>query len=492
MTKKVVVIGAGFGGLSCAIGLASRGFDVTVLERQPTIGGKLQRITAEGYSFDRGPSTITMPEAFRSVFTAAGARMEDYCELYELEPRTRNIFADGSVVDLSRDTGRMKEQIAAYSSHDAMQYDAFMTESAALYRQADEQFMHKLLVTPRDRLSLPMLRGLLRVRPLVKLQTLLQRYFKHPHTLAMFGRYATYVGSSPYQSPSIFAMLGHVEANMGIYGVRGGTYRLADGLRQLAEERGVRIQLNTDVHQIVVQSGRVEGVDSNHGFFGAELVIANGDVLTVNRNLLSPALRPSMSDQVIDAYEPSLSGFVTLAGVRRQYDQLLHHTVFFPEQYEPEFKDIFDRKTAPADPTIYICWSGATEKGMAPEGASNLFILANAPYLSDEWDWTQKQDSYRNTILTNLEKRGITGLRHAEVLMNYTPQDIARDTLAHRGSIYGISSNSAKQTFFRPGNRSKDVRGLWYVGGTTHPGGGTPLVTLSGQLVAEYIAGSSW
>ncbi|NUU76999.1 phytoene desaturase family protein [Paenibacillus xylanilyticus] len=488
MSRKVVIVGAGFGGLSCAIRLASQGVRVTMLERQAHAGGKLQQVILDGYHFDRGPSTITMPSAFRSVFEHAGVEMEDYVQLYELEPRTRNVFADGTVVDLSGKREWMEEQIAAYSPEDALRYDAFMDESAALYAEASRHFLGKLLLTAKDKYNLQMLRSLLRVRPTVKLNQLLRSYFSHPHTLAMFGRYATYVGSSPYQAPSIFAMMGHVEAGEGVYGVKGGTYQLIAAMTKLAREKGVEIVTGTEVRQIVVRNGKVTGVDTDRGFREADQVVANGDVLSVNRLLLAPEHREQMSDSRIRKYEPSISGFVTLAGVRRQYDSLLHHTVFFPEQYEPEFNHIFRERRMPLDPTIYICYSGYSEAGMAPAGASNLFILVNAPYLSDAWNWDEQTESYGEIVLDKLAQRGIQGLKQSDVLIRYTPQHIERDTLAHQGSIYGISSNSVKQTFSRPGNKSKDVKGLWYVGGTTHPGGGTPIVTLSGQLVGEQLA----
>ncbi|WP_127537259.1 phytoene desaturase family protein [Paenibacillus illinoisensis] len=488
MSRKVVIIGAGFGGLSCAIRLASQGIQVTMLERQTHVGGKLQQVERNGYHFDRGPSTITMPSTFRSVFEHAGTKMEDYVQLYELEPRTRNVFADGTVVDLSGKREWMEEQIAVYSPEDALRYDAFMDESAALYAEADRHFLGKLLLTAKDKYNLQMLRSLLRVRPAVKLNQLLRSYFSHPNTLAMFGRYATYVGSSPYQAPSIFAMMGHVEADEGVYGVKGGTYELIKAMAKLAQEKGVRIMTGIEVRQIVVRHGKVIGVDTDQGFHEADQVVANGDVLSVNRHLLAPEHRKQMSDRRIRKYEPSISGYVTLAGVRKQYDSLLHHTVFFPDRYEPEFEHIFRERRMPLDPTIYICYSGYSEAGMAPEGASNLFILVNAPYLSDAWNWEEQTERYGELVLDKLAQRGITGLRQSDVLIRYTPQDIERDTLAHQGSIYGISSNSVRQTFSRPGNKSRDVQGLWYVGGTTHPGGGTPIVTLSGQLVGEQLA----
>ncbi|WP_277468177.1 MULTISPECIES: phytoene desaturase family protein [unclassified Paenibacillus] len=489
LNKQAVIIGAGFGSLSCAVTLAAKGWKVTVLERQDQPGGKLQRVTEQGYTFDRGPSTITMPHVFRSLYELAGAQMEDYVGLYELEPRTRNVFADGHTVDLSRDTAYMREQIAAYSPNDAGRYDEFMAEAELLYRLSEKQFLNRLLLSWKDKLSPALVRDLLRVRPFLTLQSLLERYFRHPNTLAMLGRYATYVGSSPYQSPAIFAMLGHVEAKLGVYGVKGGTYKLVEGLVALARGLGVEIVTGTEVTGIAVAGGKAEGVETSRGFYPARTVIAGGDVLSASRMLLPEASRRTMSERTIERYEPSLSGLVTLAGVRRKYEQLLHHTVFFPEQYEPEFTDIFDKRRPPQNPAVYVCYSGYSEPGMAPVDGSNLFILANAPYLNSGCDWARETEIYGRRITDMLKGSGIAGLEQAEVLQRYTPQNLAADTLAHRGAIYGISSNSVRQTFFRPANRSREVQGLWYVGGTTHPGGGTPVVSLSGRLVGEHIAG---
>ncbi|WP_341282142.1 phytoene desaturase family protein [Paenibacillus sp. FSL H8-0537] len=485
--KRVVIIGGGIGGLSAAARLAHAGYAVTVLEQQEKVGGKLQRIQLGEYRFDRGPSTITMTHAFRKVFVSVGRRIEDYINFYRLEHGTRNCFTDGSVVDLSADPAVMEEQISRYSPEDARRYRAFMAEAAVMYGQAERHFMNKMMVSWQDKLSPGLAAAFVRIRPLTKLSVLLRRYFRHPNTLALFGRYATYVGSAPNRAPAIFAMLPHVEAELGIFGVRGGTYSIIEGLRQLAEEMGAEIHTSTRVQRIVASGGRVSGVETDGGFVPADLVLANGDVLSVCRDLLGEQLRPAMTDRKMASYEPSLSGFVTLAGIRRRYDKLLHHTVFYPQRYGEEFEAIFERRVAPADPAIYICCSAYSEPDMAPEGGSNLFILANAPYTSDAWSWEREAERYQERLLKQLAAYGLVGLeRNMEQLAAYTPEDLERDTSAFRGAIYGISSNSAKQTFMRPSNRA-DLRGLWFAGGTTHPGGGTPMVAMSGLLTAEAM-----
>ncbi|MFD2612662.1 phytoene desaturase family protein [Paenibacillus gansuensis] len=488
LVKKAAVIGGGLGGLACAIRLAAGGWKVTVCEQQPKLGGKLQRIDAEGYRFDRGPSTITMLDSFEAVFASAGRKMEHYLSFYPIHPLTRNLFADGHIVDAVKDRVRMMEQIARYSPEDARNFPAFMEEAGQMYRIGKQQFLNKLLLDWKDKVSLPMAASFFRIRPFTKLQGMLRRYFRHPNTLALFGRYATYVGSSPYSAPAVFSMLASLEADEGIYGVKGGTYEIVKAFTKLAQELGVEILASTAVEEIRMNGGRASGVMTSGGFLQADAVIANGDVLSVYEKLVPQRYRPSMSQNKIERYEPSLSGFVTLLGVKKKYDLLKHHTVFFPQNYSDEFNDIFVKRVAPKDPTLYICCTSGTEPETAPAEGSSLFVLANAPYVTDAWDWQKERDSYREHVKRKLESAGLTGLAlQTEVEITYTPLDLERDTSAYKGAIYGISSNSSRQTFARPANRSKDIDGLWFVGGTTHPGGGTPVVTASGRLVAERI-----
>ncbi len=485
--KKAIVIGAGLGGLAAAIKLAHAGYRVTVLEQQATVGGKLQRIQRDGFLFDRGPSTITMRHIFESLFQSVGRSLEDYVTLYRLDSASRNLFHDGSIVDGSSDREAMIEQLAAFSPRDAANYRSFMEESAALYRLAEEQFLNRLLAGWSDKLRPGLVAGFLKAKPFTSLNGLLRRYFSHPHTLAMFGRYATYVGSDPAKAPAIFGMLAHVELELGVYAAKGGNYEIAEAFSKLAKELGAEIVTSEKVLHIVVKRGKVTGVCTAKGDYAAELVVAGGDVLSVNRELIPASDRPSMSNARIEGYEPSLSGFAMMAGVRRVYSGLRHHTVFYPSMYGGEFSDIFQRLTAPTDPAIYICHSGYSEAGMAPPGSSNLFILVNASYLSERWSWEKRKEEYAAVLLTKLEERGLCGLvSSTEFAETYSPLDLQADTSAYRGAIYGISSNTPLQTFNRPSNKS-DVEGLWFVGGTTHPGGGTPMVTLSGMLVADRI-----
>ncbi|MEC1184442.1 phytoene desaturase family protein [Bacillus altitudinis] len=487
--KKVIIIGGGLGGLSAAIRLQSRGFQVTILEKEAALGGKLQRHQASGYSFDLGPSTITMKAYFEEVFTSCHRRMEDYVTFYPIFPLTKNVFSDGHTVEFTPDIEQMESQIAVFSPEDAKRYRAFLQESKKLFQMAEEQFLNRLLLSWKDKADIKLMKALLAVKPFTSVQRLLRQYFRHPHTLAMFGRYATYIGSSPYEAPAIFNMMAYLEGEKGIYGIKGGTYRLVEAFETLAKELGVQIHLNERVKKIHVKNKRIQGVETDQQLYEADQVIAGADALTVYRQLIDEEDRPSFGNQKLANIEPSLSGFVLLLGVPKVYEQLSHHNVFFPENYEQEFKDIFQKKQLPHDPTLYICYSGHSEPALnGGPGRSNLFVLANAPYVTKEQNWDMLKETYGQHMKTKLKEKGLFDLDQlVEFEAVQTPLDLQQKTGAYHGAIYGMSSNSFKQAFFRINNQSKDIEGLWFVGGTSHPGGGTPMVTKSGQLVAEAI-----
>ncbi|QJC53956.1 phytoene desaturase [Paenibacillus albicereus] len=495
--RRIAVVGGGLGGLSCAIHLAAQGCRVTLLEKEPELGGKLQRVEADGYRFDNGPSTLTMQPVFDAVFEAAGRRREDYVRFRPLDPIARNRFADGTVVDLTSDAERMEAQIAAYSPEDARNYRAYMRESARLHALAEREFLSGLILDWKDRLRPSLLAGFARIRPLASMERTLRSYFRHPNTLAMFGRYATYVGSAPRQTPAVFNMMAHIEAGGGggVFAAEGGSYAIVEAYARLARELGVDIRTGAEVRRIAVLHGRAAGVETDSGFVRADAVVLNADPLQALRRLVPELHRPSMPDRRLDRPEPSVAGFVLLLGVRGELDGLLHHNVFFPDDYEAEFDDLFRRRELPADPAVYVCRSGAggaAEAGPG-NGRTSLFALVNAPAQRDGLDYEALRHSYAQRVLDRLEAHGLSGIAERTATEAgglrrvLTPDDLARRTGAWRGAIYGMSSNRPSQAFFRFPSRDRDIRGLWYAGGSTHPGGGTPIVTIGGRLVAERL-----
>ncbi|MFQ3591542.1 MAG: phytoene desaturase family protein, partial [Chloracidobacterium sp.] len=337
-------------------------------------------------------------------------------------------------------------------------------------------------------------RHLLRQLPrLATLKTVADRtaeFFASPYLRQLFNRYATYNGSSPYRAQATFCLIPYVEFAFGAWYVAGGLYRIAEALTRIAEAQGVVIETNAPVAEILVEHGGVKGVRlANGDVLVADAIVSNADALYTYARLLPSVRRRAYSDQRLARIEPSCSGFILLLGTARKFDQLAHHNIFFSRDYPGEFAEIFDTLTPPRDPTIYVCATSRTDPTQAPPGGENLFVMVNAPAVCDAYDWDNVARDYRNQIVAQLESVGLTGLSDSIVFEDMlTPKRFATWFNAHRGSIYGLSSNSLRNAFWRPPIRAREVRGLYFTGGGTHPGGGIPLVLLSGKLAAAAVA----
>jgi phytoene desaturase len=486
MTKPVVVIGAGIGGLSAAIRLASAGQQVLVLEQNPAVGGKMSEVREAGFRWDTGPSVITMRHVFEELFTSVGRRLEDYLTLEPLDPITRYFYPDGTVLDCSRDLPTMLEQIKAINEPDVEGYLNYLAYAARLHRITGPVFIYDQPPTPASFMKVAP-RDMLRVDPMRTMQGAIEGFVQSPHLRQLLGRFATYVGASPYQAPATLNVIAHVELNEGVWYPLGGVYAIARALERLAEELGVTIHTNCGVQQIMVENGRAAGVVLADGSrVEAEAVLANVDVATVYEKLLPPAAAGKRLQQ-LTAQESSCSGFILLLGVEGQHPQLAHHNIFFSSDYLREFKSIFDEGQPPDEPTIYVSITSKTDQEDAPEGCENWFVLVNAPPLGNQFDWTAQAPSYRNRVLDLLAQRGLDVRQKIRAERILTPVDLQRLTGARRGALYGLSSNNRWAAFRRPHNRAADIKGLYFAGGTTHPGGGVPMVTLSGKVAAELI-----
>jgi len=486
--KPVVVIGAGIGGLSTAIRLAAAGRRVVVFEQNKTVGGKMGQIQTAGYRWDTGPSVITMRPVFEALFAEAGRNLEDYLTLLPVDPLTRYFYPDGTILDATPDLSDMARQIAAINEQDVEGYLNYLAYAARLHRITGPVFIYSQPPTWRSFFRVPPHHAL-RVDAWRTMHTAIRGFVRSPHLRQLLSRFATYVGASPYQAPATLNVIAHVELTGGVWYPQGGIYAIARGLAKLAAELGVEIHTNCPVQQIAVdQSGRVEGVMLGNGsHHPAEAVVANVDVTTVYQKLLPPKVATPKRLARLTRFEPSCSGFILLLGVSKKYPHLAHHNIFFSGNYRQEFVDIFKRGIPPNEPTIYVAITSKTDAGHAPAGSENWFVLVNAPPLGPDYNWDTQGAAYRELVLNRLADFGLDVRDHIQVEQTLTPADLARLTGAWRGALYGASSNSALAAFRRPHNRSRHVPGLYFVGGTTHPGGGVPMVTLSGQVVANMI-----
>jgi phytoene desaturase len=482
----VIIIGAGIGGLSTAIRLAAAGVPAMVLEQSATVGGKMGELTADGFRWDTGPSVITMRHVLEELFASAGRRLGDYIELLPVDPLTRYFYPDGTQIDATRDLTRMLGQIETLASRDVEGYLSYLAHAARLHRITGPVFIYDKPPTWRSFLRVPPWEAL-RVDPLRTMQSGIDRHVHSPHLRQLLGRFATYVGASPYQGASALNVIAHVELAGGVWYPSGGVYTIARALYRLAEELGVRVSTSAMVEAIRVVDGRATGVVVEGTLIPAAGVVANVDVSTVYERLLPPTAGVRRRLRQLRRYEPSCSGFVLMLGVDQKYPTLAHHNIFFSANYRQEFTDIFRRGRPAADPTVYVAITSKTDVDHAPTGGENWFILVNAPATGGSFDWAREQDAYRDLVLDRLAAHGYDVRQHIVVERRLTPDDLARKTGAFRGALYGTSMNGVLAPFRRPHNRSPDVAGLYFAGGTTHPGGGVPMVMLSGKLVTDLV-----
>jgi len=493
MKQKVIIIGAGLGGLSTAIRLAKSGFSVSILEKNQNVGGKINIVEADGYKFDTGASLLTMRHVLEDLFKFAGKDIEDYLKIVACEPICRYFWSDKTVFDASGDLRKTEREIEKLEPKDVENFRRFLTDARRKYEISEKTFLAHSLNDLPQLLRPKYLKDLLAISSLSTLDAHVKSYFKSPKLRQLFNRFATYNGSSPYKIPATFALVPYVEFGLGAWYVRGGIYEIPKALKKLAEELNVKIETNCSVENILIEQGRAVGVRLENGeILKSDFVVTNADAIETYRNLIDAKERKKFTDRKLDRIEPSSSGFVLLLGTKKKFSSLAHHNIFFSDDYFAEFDALFRLKRPAMNPTVYVCAASRTDETQAPEGSENLFVLVNAPYTSSQTDWKIETKSYRNLIIKKLESFGLDDLENSiEFEQIITPEDFQAKYNANKGSIYGVSSNGIFSAFLRPPNRARDVENLYFVGGATHPGGGIPLVLLSGKFAADLISRAS-
>ena len=486
--KEIIIIGAGLGGLSAACRLAKSGFSVTILEKNETIGGKVNLVEADGYRFDTGASLLTMRHVLEDLFKFAERELEDYLSIIPLEPICRYFWSDGSIFDASTDLKKTENEISKISPPDVSAFHRYLADAGRKYEIAEKTFLSHSLNDLPQFLRPKYLKDLFAISSLKTLDKHNKSYFQSPKLRQLFNRFATYNGSSPFQTPATFALIPYVEFGLGAWYVKGGMYEIPRSLEKLARELGVKIYTESEVEKIEIENGKAVGVRVGGETFACDFVIANSDAVETYRNLIDAKARKSFSDKKLEKLEPSCSGFVLLLGTKKRFPNLAHHNIFFSDDYQAEFDAIFEQKRPAANPTIYVCAVSKTDETQSPADHENLFVLVNAPYTSSATNWQIEAKKYRDLIIKTLENFGLEDLENfIEFEQTITPEDFEKKYAANRGSIYGVSSNGIFSAFLRPPNKSKDIENLYFVGGATHPGGGIPLVLLSGKMASEMI-----
>ena len=511
---RAVIIGAGVGGMVSALRLAYAGHSVTVLEQGPRTGGKLNtwqpNVPGAGkFRFDTGPHVLTMPWAIDELFSDVGERMDDFLSLVRVDPLCRYHFADAPFFDAPAEVEAAAAAISARFPGDEAGFRTFLEYAKAVSDVTVDAFLRQdfgraVRGIPSGR-QWKQLAGFIKLAPWKTLHAQVTKHITHPKLRQIFDLYAFYNGSSPFAASGIFSIIAWVQWGDGTFYLQGGLRTYADALQSLCEKRGVRFVLSTKVKRVCVEdSGNaacVSGVEDEDGtVYPADAVICNGDPLTAYSALLPIENRPPVfSGAGLAKLQPSTSAFVWLLGVqgeaRTDYAHLSHYNSFLPQNGDAEFAALFNENRAADDPVIGITCQSVSEPSCAPPGYTNLFVMTSPPPLpagandaAQLWN-AENTQAYREKILCLLETRcGLPDLRQKIVCEQiWTPQTFVEKYGAFRGSLYGLSSNGWRSAFLRPPTRAKEVSGLYFVGGGTHPGGGLPLVTLGGKIVAESV-----
>ena len=486
-----VVIGSGFGGLAAAVRLGARGYRVTVLERLEQAGGRASVFRQDGFTFDAGPTIITLPWLFEELWALAGRRLEDDVELKALNPFYKILYPDGEEFSCCADAEAMRAEVARFSPNDVDGYRRFMKKSEAIYRLGFEELGHVPFDSLRNMMrALP---GFVRYRADRSVYKMVSRYVRDERLRFAFSFHPLFIGGNPFRVTSIYALVAYLEHRWGVHFAMGGTGGLVTGLVGLIEGQGGEVRCNTEVAEIMVQGRNATGVRLASGEeIAAEIVVSNADSAWTYRNLLPSTSRRRWTDRKLDRSRYSMSLFVWYFGTNRTYPDVGHHTIVLGPRYRELLTDIFDRKVLAEDFSLYLHRPTATDPSLAPDGCDSFYVLSPVPHLGAAIDWATEAERYLLRIQAALSKSLLPGLEDAVVSSRImTPIDFRDRLSSEYGAAFGLEPVFTQSAWFRPHNRSEEVDRLYLVGAGTHPGAGVPGVLSSARILDEVVPHAS-
>lgn len=490
--KKVIIIGAGPGGLSAAMVLAARGHDVVVYEKDTHVGGRCSAIKIDGFTFDLGPTFIMLPQVFEEVFTLAGRKLSDYVDLIKLDPLYTLHYRDGRVFTVADDKQALQEEIARLFPGDEAGYIRYMKEQGKKFDR-----MYPCLKVHYTKWYHYLRPKLLKAFPYMdnfsSIYDVLSRYFSHEDMRIAMTFQAKYLGMSPWTCPGAFTILSYVEHAFGVYHARGGVHMLSEGMARAARDNGVRFELGRSIQNILIEQGRATGVRLVDGTEDrADAVVMNADFAYGMKQFISEVDRPDMTDKKIDSYEYSCSTFMLYLGIKGKIDTLSHHNIYFSNDYKKNIEQIFSGQL-PDDPSFYIQNACITDPSLAPQGKSTLYVLVPVPNTTAPIDWQAKKELWRNRIIALMAERlQVPDLaERIEVERVVTPVDWKQKVNVYNGAVFNLAHTIGQMLYLRPHNQFESIPGLYLSGGGTHPGSGLPTIVESGRIAADLITDQS-
>ncbi len=483
---KALIVGAGIGGLAAALRLSRKGYQTTVIEANDYAGGKLHAIELKGYRFDLGPSLFTMPDYVTALFDLYDLEATSYFQYHRKETTCNYFWEDGTRFSAKSEQDLFIKEASDTFDENPERLGAYLKRNQEKYDLTASLFLEKSLHKRNTYLTKDTIKAILQLGKLdinTSLHKTNEHFFRNPKLVQLFNRYATYNGSSPYQTPGIMSMIPHVEMHFGTFFPKGGMHRISQSLFELAQQKGITFKMNEKALDIHVEKGKAIGVSTNKSTYDAEIVVSNMDVYPTYKNLLKDQKQP----QKVLKQERSSSALIFYWGISREFPELDLHNILYSDHYEEEFDFLFRRKSLHHDPTVYINITSKEEKSDAPKGHENWFVMINAPCNYDQ-DWAQLKAQARKHIIAKINRvLGVDLSQFITVEHLLDPVSIEQATGSYRGALYGAASNNKFAAFLRHPNFSRKIKNLYFCGGSVHPGGGIPLCLLSAKIVAELV-----
>lgn len=484
--KKCAVVGAGVSGLGAAIRMRNKGYKVTVFEANSFPGGKCSSESNNGYRFDMGPSVFTMPQYVDELFILSGKNPRDHFNYIPLDPVYKYFFEDGSFLDAYHSKEQFAEKLAAKTKDKKEDILKYLDKTETIFNLTDKVFLQNSLHRLKNFFTWPVLKGILNFGKIGAFDTMNsanQKAFKDSRLVKIFNRYATYNGSSPYLSPATLNVIAHVEIAKGAFYPEGGMVSITKSLTQLAKDIGVEFKFSTPVRELLIDNKKVTGIRTDNSTENFDIVISNMDVYNSYKKLMPNVKRPA---KTLDQPKSS-SGIIFYWGIKKEFKELGLHNILFSENYEEEFNTIFAKKAIYHDPTIYLNITSKHTPSDAPPGCENWFSFINVPNNQGQ-DWDMFITEARENMMLKINRMLKTDIRPLiESEMIFDPRVIEARTSSAFGAIYGNSSNNKFAAFLRHANFSKDLKNLYFCGGSVHPGPSIPLCLLSAKITTGLI-----
>ncbi len=490
-TPHAIVIGSGFGGLAAAVRLGARGYRVTVLEKLDAPGGRAYVHHQDGFVFDAGPTVITAPQLLEELWSLAGRELSDDIDLKPVHPFYRIRFDDGHVFDYSGDAERMRAEVARLAPGDVEGYERFLAMSEKIFSVGFEQLAHVPFGKWTDMARI--VPDMMRLKSYRTVYGLVARYVKDDRLRQVLSFHPLLVGGNPFSTTSIYTLIAFLERKWGVSFPVGGTGALVRGLVRLIEHQGGSVRCNAEVRRIVVEGGVARGVELASGEkVSASIVVSNADAAWTYRYLVDGAHRKTWTDRRIDRSRFSMGLFVWYFGTSRKYPDVAHHTILLGPRYKELLDDIFEKHVLAQDFSLYLHRPTATDPKLAPEGCDGFYVLSPVPNLTSGADWEKEAEGYRKRIEDFLGRTVLPGLSEAIVTSRVsTPKEFQDRLLSYRGAAFGFEPVLTQSAYFRPHNASEDVKNLFIVGASTHPGAGVPGVLSSARVLDRVVPDAS-